>query len=82
MANTDGRVAARDNELRVLRALHRFGWLRTRDIAALVWLIWAKLDGVAATPSLRPAAPTARCFTSPGRWISRKDAGHVRATTC
>jgi hypothetical protein len=26
------------NRLKVLKLLHRFGWLRTRDIAALVWL--------------------------------------------
>lgn len=36
----DGRIIAHDNEVRVLRALHRFGWLRTRDLAALVWQQW------------------------------------------
>lgn len=36
----DGRAIAHDNEVRVLRALHRFGWLRTRDLAALVWQHW------------------------------------------
>ncbi|MFH1495665.1 MAG: replication-relaxation family protein [Pseudomonadota bacterium] len=34
----DGREIARQNELRVLKALHKFGWLRTRDLAALLWV--------------------------------------------
>lgn len=37
MANRDGRDVARANELRVLKALHKHGWLRTRDLAALLW---------------------------------------------
>lgn len=37
MEKRDGREIAKQNELEVLRALHRFGWLRTRDIALLVW---------------------------------------------
>ncbi|HDR9280229.1 TPA: hypothetical protein QDB45_001752 [Burkholderia vietnamiensis] len=37
MAKKDGRIVAAENETRVLRALHRFGWLRTRDLAALLW---------------------------------------------
>lgn len=42
MANKkDGRVIARANEIRVLRALQRFGWLRTRDLASLCWTRWA-----------------------------------------
>lgn len=40
MKTKDGRAIAHDNEVRVLRALHRFGWLRTRDLAALVWQRW------------------------------------------
>lgn len=40
MANKDGRVIARANEFRVLRAIHRFGWLRTRDLAGLCWTQW------------------------------------------
>lgn len=43
--------------MRVLRALHRFGWLRTRDLAALVWQCWAaKAHGA---PCLKPPEPTA-----------------------
>lgn len=37
MAKKDGRIVAAENETRVLRALHRWGWLRTRDAAALLW---------------------------------------------
>ncbi|WP_150568361.1 hypothetical protein [Pandoraea morbifera] len=43
MAKKNGRIAAAENETRVLRALHRFGWLRTRDVAALLWCTpWQK----------------------------------------
>lgn len=42
MQTKDGRLLARENETRVLRALHRFGWLRTRDLAALVWTRWQR----------------------------------------
>lgn len=42
MVKKDGRVIAAENEVRVLRALHRFGWLRTRDLAALVWQHWQR----------------------------------------
>lgn len=33
----DGRIVAEQNEVEVLCGLHRFGWLRTADIASLVW---------------------------------------------
>lgn len=33
----DGRILAIENEERVLRALARFGWLPTRQIASLIW---------------------------------------------
>lgn len=57
MTNMDGRAIARENEMRVLRALHRFGWLRTRDLAALVWQRWAaKAHGA---PCLKPPESTA-----------------------
>ncbi|MEW6766287.1 MAG: hypothetical protein AB1344_10950 [Pseudomonadota bacterium] len=35
---TDGRVLARRNDERVLKALHKYGWLRARDLAALIWM--------------------------------------------
>jgi hypothetical protein len=37
MNKLDGREIARQNDLRVLKAVHKFGSLRTRDLAALVW---------------------------------------------
>lgn len=55
MTNRDGRAIARENDVRVLRALHRFGWLRTRDIAALVWLSWARSPS--GEPDLKPLTP-------------------------
>lgn len=62
----DGRVTAHDNEMRVLRALHRFGWLRTRDIAALLWSPWQK-----ATPRDAPTL-SARKATSSGLRMAQK----------
>lgn len=53
----DGRAVARENELRVLRALHRFGWLRTRDIAVLVWQRWSAKPGNNLL-DLQPLMPT------------------------
>lgn len=70
MANVkDGRAAARDNEIRVLRALHRFGWLRTRDLAALVWQRWARNPAV--EPRLKPPTPTAASLRMAQRTLRR-----------
>uniref|UniRef100_E6QX09 Uncharacterized protein n=1 Tax=mine drainage metagenome TaxID=410659 RepID=E6QX09_9ZZZZ len=33
----NGQILAVQNELHILYFLHRFGWLRTRDLAAIVW---------------------------------------------
>ena len=55
MKTKDGRALARENELNVMRALHRFGWLRTRNLAALVWQRWAR--NPAEVPSLCQATP-------------------------
>lgn len=52
----DGRTVARENEMRILRALHRFGWLRTRDVAALVFRRWSSKP--AAVLSLAPIVAT------------------------
>lgn len=38
MTNQDGRELARMNEIRVLKALHKYAWLRTRDLAVLIWM--------------------------------------------
>jgi hypothetical protein len=70
MANhKDGRITARENEIRVLRALHRCGWLRTRDLAALVWQDWAR--NPAGEPSLKPPTPTASGLRMAQRTIRR-----------
>lgn len=37
MSKNDGRKIARQNETRILKALHKFGSLHTRDLAALIW---------------------------------------------
>lgn len=65
----DGRVTARENELQVLRALHRFGWLRTRDLAALLWQRWAKEP--TGEPGLVPAKPTAAGLRMAQRTVRR-----------
>ncbi|MDR6450136.1 UNVERIFIED_ORG: hypothetical protein ABIC54_005361 [Burkholderia sp. 1263] len=36
MTAQDGRIAASQNEVRVLRALNRFGWLPTKSLGALL----------------------------------------------
>lgn len=70
MANSkDGRTIARENEIRVLRALHRCGWLRTRDLAALVWQQWAR--NPAGEPNLKPPTPTAAGLRMAQRTLRR-----------
>ncbi len=70
MTRRDGRAIARENELRVLRALHRFGWLRTRDIALLVWQRWAA-NALTEGPNLRPREPTAAALRMAQRTLCR-----------
>lgn len=69
MKTKDGRALARENELNVMRALHRFGWLRTRNLAALVWQRWAR--DPAGVPSLKPAVPTAAGLRMAQRTLRR-----------
>lgn len=38
MLKIDGKIVARRNEEATLKALHQFSWLRTRDLAALIWM--------------------------------------------
>lgn len=70
MKNADGRALARENEVRVLRALHRFGWLRTRDVAALTWLRWSGKPPNAG-PSFAPATPTPAALRMAQRTLRR-----------
>ena len=53
----DGRQIAKKNEHRCLRAIHRFGWLRTKDIAVLCWRKWPSSSQ--GLTSLGPVEPTA-----------------------
>lgn len=66
----DGRAIARKNELRVLRALRRFGWLRTRDIAALIWQRWAAM-APADVPSFEPPTHTSAGLRMAQRTLRR-----------
>jgi len=69
MSNKDGRLIARENEARVLRALHRFGWLRTRDLAALCWRRWASRPS--GTPGMEPTPPTVSAVRMAQRTLRR-----------
>ena len=50
MIKKDGRELARTNELRLLKAIFKHGWMRTRDLAALGWT----KAGVRKNPSFTP----------------------------
>ena len=69
MSKKDGRQIARENETRVLRALHRFGWLRTRDLAALCWRRWASRPS--GPPSVGLTPPTASALRMAQRTMRR-----------
>ena len=69
MKNSDGRQAAAYNELRVLRAINRFGWLRSRDLAVLVWQTWARHPK--GELSLAEVAPTASHLRMAQRTLRR-----------
>jgi hypothetical protein len=70
MKTQDGRALARKNESNVLRALHRFGWLRSRDLAVLVWRSW-RSQPPKAGPSLAPLTPSASGLRMAQRTIRR-----------
>lgn len=69
MSKRDGRLIARENEQRCLRALHRFGWLRTRDLAALCWQRWAFKSSW--PPRMEPMEPTASAVRLAQRTMRR-----------
>lgn len=69
MPAKDGRLVAQENEVKVLRALHRFGWLRTRDLAALVWRPWQTAPTNA--PDLTPLMPSASHWRMAQRTLRR-----------
>jgi len=69
MQDKDGRQIARENEIRCLRALHRFGWLRTRDFATLCWRRWpSKPSGPL---DVGPVSPTASAIRMAQRTLCR-----------
>jgi len=60
-AKRDGRQIGRENEFRCLRALHRFGWMRTRDLAGLCWQRWlTRPSGPLSLARVEPAASALR----------------------
>jgi hypothetical protein len=65
----DGREIARENEVKVLRALHRCGWLSSRQIGALAWQPWSKSPS--ATPDLTPPVATASGWRMAQRTLRR-----------
>lgn len=69
MTARDGRIIAMENEVRVLRSLHRFGWLRTRDLAALVWQRWQPRP--VGEPDLSPLVATASGLRMAQRTLRR-----------
>jgi hypothetical protein len=72
----DGRRIARENEIRCLRALHRFGWLRTRDFAALCWQRW--LGKPSGPLDVGPVQPTGSAIRMAQRTLRRlRDARQV-----
>lgn len=70
MTGKDGRLVAHENEVRVLRSLHRCGWLRTRDLAALLWKTWATTTPPSG-PTLKQPRPTASGLRMAQRTLKR-----------
>ena len=68
MKKRDGRIIAAENEMRVLRSLHRFGWLRSRDLAALRqrWL-----SRPVGEPDFEPVVATASALRMVQRTLRR-----------
>lgn len=75
MRQKDGRAVAQENEIRVLRALHRFGWLRTRDLAAIAWQRWAAKPSLAHF-SLEPPTHSPTGLRMAQRTLSRLRCNH------
>jgi hypothetical protein len=65
----DGRIRAEQNEVRVLRALHRFGWLTAKNLAALLWNPWVSC--LVQTPRLEPAEVRASGLRMAQRTLAR-----------
>lgn len=69
MSKKDGRLIARENEARVLRALHRFGWLPSKLLGVLCWRRWSSRP--IGTPGMEPTQPTASAVRMAQRTLRR-----------
>ncbi|CAG9228473.1 hypothetical protein KDX16_23670 [Burkholderia vietnamiensis] len=69
MTAVDGRIVASQNEVRVLRALNRFGWLQTRLVGALLWQPWSRKP--TGEPDMRQQVPTASARLMAQRTLRR-----------
>ncbi|KVD48833.1 hypothetical protein WI85_16515 [Burkholderia ubonensis] len=74
MTAQDGRIAANQNEVRVLRALNRFGWLPTKSLAVLLWQPWLRKP--AGEPDMQPLMPTASARLMAQRTLRRLYLAH------
>ncbi|KVO85423.1 hypothetical protein WL21_05470 [Burkholderia ubonensis] len=74
MTAQDGRITASQNEVRVLRALNRFGWLPTKSLAVLLWQPWLRKP--AGEPDMRPLMPTATARLMAQRTLRRLYEAH------
>ncbi|AIV53351.1 replication-relaxation family protein [Burkholderia pseudomallei] len=74
MTAQDGRITASQNEVRVLRALNRFGWLSTKSLAVLLWQPWLRKP--AGEPDMRPLMPTATARLMAQRTLRRLYEAH------
>ena len=66
----DGKAIALSNEVAMLRGLHRFGWLRTRDLALLVWRPRSRRPSIDG-PTLVPMDATASELRMAQRTLAR-----------
>jgi hypothetical protein len=65
----DGRVRALENDVKVLRTLHRLGWARSQDIASTVWTRWERRP--AGEPDFTPVTPGVSALRMAQRTLRR-----------
>jgi hypothetical protein len=65
----DGRLIAKENETRVLRAIHRLGWARSKDLAALTRSTWMR--NASGEPPLKASPATASAIRMTQRTLRR-----------
>ncbi|WP_175764196.1 hypothetical protein [Burkholderia ambifaria] len=75
MTAQDGRIVASQNEVRVLRALNRFGWLPTASLGTLLWgQPWLRKP--AGEPDMRPLMPSTSARLMAQRTLRRLFLAH------